>query len=312
MGDVAPWALDCGHVCGEDVPFRWDVHRRSTLGAVIEDEWSLPPVGYVEPDFFPWLLACCAQVVARSENADLVFIGRSPENLYDHLCGLLAGTSWARRPRLLQFSAAWGTRDMTPARVTSFRRYSATQGLDPRAIGTRSRPVALVDLVCTGKTLGVLVALLHAWAYECGVPWRAVRSRLRVVALVNRAWHSGMDRPSDGDWQETSDWVPRYLAPGTVRNIAVEHDRWCFLGNDEAKVTPSYAPPRWGTIEAARRPTEWPQREIAFRLAYGLYAYGQTRACRLEFARLLARESAMAQPWCRALVQELRLGRASH
>lgn len=295
---------------GQDVPFRWDVRQRGTVGVVIDEDWTLPPIGYVEPGFYVWLRACCALVVARSAGGDLVFVGRSPENLYDHLRGLLAGTSWADRPRLLQFSARCGPCDLTPSRVASFRRYCAAVGLHPRDLAARGRPLALVDLVCSGETLGILVGLLAVWARECGVPWRAVRARLRIIALVNRAWHSGTDRPASDDWQELSAWVALYLAPGAVRNIAIDAHWWGFLGNDEAKVTPSYTPPRWGTDEAARRPAHWPQREVALRLAYGLYAYGETRECRLAFARLLAHEPAMAAPWCRALVGELRRGPA--
>lgn len=289
-----------------DVPFRWDVRSRSTLGAVFPEDWSLPGAVAVHPGFGDWLTRCCAHILARSEQGDLYFVGRSPENLYDHLCGLLADTSWAGRVHLLQFSAGAGVKHTSSAAIVSFRRYCGGLGLDPRAIAERGRPIVFVDLVCGGGTLGNLVRLLHSWARECGVPWRAVKPRLRIVALVNASWHSGTDRLSANDWQETSDWVPRYLAPRAVHNIALPSDRWCFLGNDEAKVTPSYTPSRWGTEEAATRPAHWAERTLALPLAFGLYAYGKTRERRLLLARLLARDVAMKQVWCRQLVCELR------
>lgn len=298
-------------VVDADVPFRWDVHRRSTLGTYLSPEFSLPHTVDVDAGFADWLTRCCARVVARSEGGDLYFVGRSPENLYDHLCGLLEDTSHADMLHLFQFSTGKGIQEARPAGVRSLRRYMTALGLDPRDVAARSRPVVLVDVVCSGGTFCELVSLLCAWAREEGVPWRAIRRRLRIVALVNASWHSGMDRPSDNDWQERSDWVPRHLAPRAVHNVVISYKWWTLIGNELVKVTPSYTPVRWGAPEAMRRPDPSVTPSAALPLAYGLYAYGERRERRLLFARLLARDVAMKQRWCRSLVRELRQGRAT-
>src|SRR5918997_5672877 len=82
-----------------ETPFRWDLTRRNQLGNLIAGEraWAY--------DAFPdHLLPCCSRVLAFAGDSDLVFIGRSPESIFDHLSGLLFSTSWFDRLELLHFS----------------------------------------------------------------------------------------------------------------------------------------------------------------------------------------------------------------
>src|SRR5688572_2522645 len=80
-------------------PFRWDLTRRNQLGKLIEGEKA-----QTYDAFSDQLLHCCARVLALGGDSDLVFVGRSPESIFDHLSGLLLDTSWFDRLELLHFS----------------------------------------------------------------------------------------------------------------------------------------------------------------------------------------------------------------
>jgi hypothetical protein len=68
------------------------------------------------PELLLELARCCARVLAFAGDSDLVFVGRSPESLFDLLSGFLEGTSRAGRASLLNspFSCCRvGARPMT-------------------------------------------------------------------------------------------------------------------------------------------------------------------------------------------------------
>jgi hypothetical protein len=81
-----------------DLPFRWNLARREQLGSLVEG----PPaaLGSIVND----IRECCARVVAMAGDSELVFVGRSPESLYDYLSGAFAGTGWEERAVLLNLS----------------------------------------------------------------------------------------------------------------------------------------------------------------------------------------------------------------
>jgi hypothetical protein len=144
---------------GRDVirPFRWDVTRRSQLGSLVETEL---PETY--PEFEEDLLACSARMLGLAGDSDLVFIGRSPQPVFDLLSGLLAETSWNDRLQLLNV----GLRRVEAPNAEQLRAiypYFAEVGLEPHALARRRRATALVDVVDTGETLGILLTFLNKW-----------------------------------------------------------------------------------------------------------------------------------------------------
>src|SRR5215813_9489057 len=82
-----------------DSPFRWNITNRRYLGSLVEGEKAA-----TYDCFLNELLECCSHVLALANDSDLIFVGRSPENIFDHLSGLLYETSWAGRLELVQFS----------------------------------------------------------------------------------------------------------------------------------------------------------------------------------------------------------------
>lgn len=85
--------------------------------------------------FLRRLMDCTARVVAAAGDSDLVFVGRSPESLYDLLSGLFLDTSWQGRLTLLQFSVGYTERSVAcfqePESLSTFRGYLENLGLSP-------------------------------------------------------------------------------------------------------------------------------------------------------------------------------------
>ena len=161
------------------LPFRWDFAAR------------LPDLSQVTPTADPWpgyrgqLLALTVRVVQALDGADPVFVGRSCESIFDLLGALLTGTRRAGAPRLLLFSAFARDRvDLEHAlRCPSLRANFTQAGLDPTRLVSRKRPIALVDVVSSGATLGRVVRALARWCEEVGGDWPAVCRKLRICLL---------------------------------------------------------------------------------------------------------------------------------
>jgi hypothetical protein len=278
--------------------FRWDITRREQLGRLVLDD---------EPD--PWFAIileevrlCCARVIAMAGDARLVFLGRSPESLYDYLTGALAGTSWARRCTLLNISlkgsdCVWTDLDSTTR--SAFSEQFRARDLDPAAIAASDHPIALVDLIYGGETFGKLTALLFAWAAAERVDDRALRRRLRIVGITERQ-DAG---PKSQRWRRL-DWAERF-PPRAVKGVSIPPWFWTRLGDSEQKVSRSNPPARWADPEMAR-PPRGPQHVEGLRLALALHNAGRASVERDALAAAIANEPAIRHRWCRTLVSELR------
>jgi hypothetical protein len=255
------------------VPFRWDVTRRDQLGAL---------VGAAQPpecaELLTPLLPCAARVLAFAGDADLTFVGRSPESLFDLLSGLLFDTSWFERLSLLHFSMRWtdlGTIDAEhPQAIGALRSYLQTLALDPGSIATRPRPVALVDWVQTGGTFGNLVEQLRTWSDECGQDWSSVRRRLRIVGITERTHNS----PNTWRWHQHADWMT-LMGSGRVKNVSMHGGWWNYFAQRQSKVSPSHTPARWAVEDIATPGRDSDQLQ-ALREAHGLFELGRLDATR--------------------------------
>lgn len=282
-----------------EVPFRWDITRRDQLGSLVEGESAAAYGGFTDH-----LLACCSRAVAFAGDSDLIFVGRSPESVFDHLSGLLFDTSWFDRLVLLHFSMRFreeaDIRKEHPGAVQALRACLERLGLHPEGIATRLRPAAFIDLVATGDTFGRLVTFLHNWSRDVGYDWNAVRRRVRLVGITERTKTS----PKTWRWQQHAAWLP-LVGRGSVKNVSVPRDLWNYLGNYQDKVSLSHTPSRWGD-EALSSPARHDGQLRALRLAFELFESGRQKGRKEQFVSLLVREPAMRYGWFRMLAQELR------
>lgn len=278
-------------------PFRWDVARAEQLGSLLEGPAEAP-----YPGFFEDLADCAARVLGRAADRDLVFVGRSPENLFDYLSGVLAETSWADRIRLLNISNRFRTaaqiRAEDPAAYAALKEHFRSLGIDPRSLLAGGAPVSLVDLVHSGGTFGELMGFYGGWCAETGEDPRGLVAKLGFLGILIRKKTS----PNTWRWWQNLGWVREYRVR-EIRNVTVSRRFWCYLGNDQPKVSPAYPPDEWGDPARARPPRE-EEHLAALRLAHGLFRRGVAE--RREFAGRLARLPAMKEAWLRGLVGELR------
>jgi hypothetical protein len=274
-------------------PFRWDVTRRSELG-------SLPNVDLPETysGFHADLLACAARVVAFAGESDLVFVGRSPQPLFDLLSGLLFDTSWNARLSLLAVSMSYTAR-VDAESVRGLAPYLMQLELDPAALSKRRRPVAFIDIVSSGRTFGMLLELLHLWSNDVGADWRAVARRVRFVGLTERTKTS----PNTRRWQQQAEWVHR-LRPATIKNVSVPYELFASL-NELPKTNYQFGE-GWWDEESFARPRRDDEARVALALAVDLFDRGRSGDVRRRFARALADEPAMAESWFRSLALEIK------
>ncbi len=278
-------------------PFRWDVRRREQLGRLLSGE---TPETY--PGFVPDLRRCAARVVAAAGDARLVFVGRSPESLFDYLSGVFSRNPWKDRLALVNLSLRTGVgvgdADSVKAR-TALREHLASFAITPQRVSSGDRPLALVDLVDTGSTFKGTVAQLASWARQEGIDVAAVRRRLRIVGVTWRTKTS----PKTFRRHQHADRL-RVFPRIKVRNVSAP-DTGDFLGNRQPKVSASHPPWRWAD-ETYAFPPRHESHTAALRLAVHIYTLGATKAERVAFSSELPKTTAMREPWCRTLVAELR------
>jgi hypothetical protein len=284
------------------------VTRRERLGRLAEGP---PAESY--PGFADDLRTCCARVVSAAGHLagpaagepDLLFVGRSPESLFDYLRGVCRRTGWFDRQRMLHFSmrgdvAERHLRRDYPTGLAALRVYFATLGLDPVSLLTRSQPAVLVDLVCNGETFFNLVRLLRRGCFERGVPWHAARRSVRLVGLTRRE----PKLPATYRWHLHGPAID-CLERGAARSVPLPERLWDYLGNRQPKVAESYPPARWGREDAGHA-FRSADHAPALRLALSLYEAAQEREERLSFIRELVSAGGLRLASLRTLASQLR------
>ena len=282
-------------------PFRWTIAKREQLGTLVS---GAQPT--MERAFLSELRHTAARTLAIADDADLAFIGRTPENLYDYLSGAFAGLKNTPKLHLVQFSLRWleseGGLALKPKNVAAIAAYLREERVDPAAIARRPRPLALVDVVADGGTMRSLTHILHLLARRGGVDWNAVQRRLRIIGLRTREKNS----PNTWRWQQNQDWL--HLIPDVeIKNVSADWKFIYHITGSQPKVTTSFHPGRWSEPEAGR-PDLSAERREAIALAARLYDLGRTREERRALSQRIARTVQMRQPATRALALSLRHG----
>jgi hypothetical protein len=280
-------------------PFRWNIAKREQLGRLVEI-----PQAEIYPDFLDELEDCCSRVIAFCDNSDLIFVGRSPESLFDYLSGLLAETSWASRCSILNISARGSCieeyQEDYPKAIPAIREQLEALGLSPEQIVRKARSLALVDIVSSGSTFGNITALLTQWHKEQGGAKKSLRRKLRYVGLTLREKTS----PKTWRWQQQVEWA-KNIPSRYIKNVSVSLTLAQYLASGQDKVSKSNPPWRWGDVELIEPPREI-EHLRALGLALALYERGTLKDSRQKFSSRLSRLPSMKHRWYRALVTEIR------
>jgi hypothetical protein len=275
-------------------PFRWDLAGGYRLGSVL-DRSLAPPLSYLGE-----LTECAGRVLARCDDAGLYFVGRSADSVFDLLTGALAGTSWRRQLHRLPLSLSEARADLTTAEARQLRVNLAAEGLAPRVLARRRRPVAFVDLVYAGRTYENLFCQIEAWVSSESAPWAAVRSRLRFIGITGREKTS----PKTWRWQQHAQWTGE-LPPRAITNVSIPPALWGLLGNRQPKIQPSFRRDSWDD-PAVAVPRRDEGTRTALAEAVALVEAGGSPPTRLRLARVLTAEPAISSRWLRELAAELR------
>jgi hypothetical protein len=288
-----------GHT-DEYKPFRWDLSKREQLPTLIPISDKLSKEWLA---FEGELRISAAKVIAAAGDTDWVFVGRSPENLFDYLSGVFQGIPGAPSLTLLLFSLRANIEDVArdkPRAVSALGSYFTTERLDPNSIAAYGKAVTFIDVVDTGHTFRNLVRCLQLWSKQQRCDWNAVQRRIRFVGLTARQKTS----PNAWRWQQHQNWL-RELPDAKVKNISIP--LWVLQWTADLlhKATPSHTVDRWAEIRGGRR--IWSkERDLALKTACRLYDLGSTRPERIALAGRITRHQNMSDPWLRAIVLKLR------
>jgi len=280
-------------------PFRWNLAKREQIGDLAEVTAAEAYPAYADD-----LRRAAALVLARAGDSDLVFVGRSPEPLFDYLSGILEGVREAPSLTLMHFSApnlpAEKLARMHRPELNALFAYFVSERLDPKSLASYGKQVRFIDVVASGQTFGALVDLLRHWSELQGADWNVVERRIGFVGLTRREATS----PSVWRWWQHQPW-PAQLTKTPITNVAVPGAFWGFIANNDQKVTASHWLERWGALEAAAPPRD-AHRLRGLRLALDNYDRGRDKDGRARFVRELTQLPEMRQAWLRSLVLRLR------
>ena len=280
-------------------PFRWNLAKREQIGDLSDVS---PPNRYAS--YFDDLRSTAALVLARSGDSDLVFVGRSPECLFDYLSGITEGVAAAPSLTLLQFSAPNEPVDDLAKRhraeLDALRGYFCSERIDPSSIATYGKQVRFIDVVASGQTFGTIVDYLRYWAQVQGADWNVVQRRIGFVGITRQEPTS----PNTWRWWQNQDWVGE-LTKTPITNVSVPGYFWGFIANNNEKVTPSHWLRRWASLDAME-PRRDEIRLRGLRLALENYDRGRDTGERAKFIRALTELPEMREAWLRSLILRLR------
>ncbi len=282
-------------------PFRWSLTKREQLGTLVDT--VVKPIRLTD-EFLSDLRAVCARVLALSGAANLAFIGRSPENLFDYLSGVFADIEPAPNRHLIQFSLRYagegGVAAMPADQLSGLFDYFTEEGVDAASIATGARPLALVDFVAYGGTMENLITLLKLQAERDQVDWNAVQRRLMIIGLTTRTKNS----PNTWRWQQEQDWLG-LIPDAVIKNVSAPSRFIFYIANIQPKVTRSHHPGQWAEPrETAATPSADQQRALLH--ALGLFERANTKDEKARLAALIAKTKQMKSPAVRRLVLQLK------
>lgn len=278
-------------------PFRWNLQKREQLGGLVSGEIVSSYVGYETE-----LAECAAKLLARSANRKLIFVGRSPENIYDYLAGVLQNTSYQNNIDLLnisnRFRDPFKIRNELPDSFSAIKAHFLELEISPEQLITSSQGICFADLVSEGGTFENIFRFLEMWSREERQDFRAIQNKLGFVGVTQRTKNS----PNTWRWQQNAKWVADHKAV-YIKNLSISWILWDYLGNQQNKVANTNPPETWGSSDLLLPPRE--ERNInALKQAFHIYNLGLNQ--NKEFAGTLATTWEFREPWLRELVAELK------
>lgn len=274
------------------IPFRWQVNNKSALGKLLDENFTYDSVYHTD------LQQLTASILAFSDDAQLCFVGRSLDNVYDYLSGLYANTPRENDNTCLNISL-WGLslkkiEKQHPNSIQLLKNHCDALSLNPKDILQNNRPTCIVDVVCEGGTYEEIYHFYIEWAGALGINIKDFAKKLRFIGVTAR----GKNSPNAWRWQQHYEWTSNLKAQ-QIKNVSVDGRYWSHIADIQVKSTNSNQPKNWSIKSAPN----YAEANIAgLNEAYFLYHLATQTKERQTFITLLNQKTdAQKQDWLRKL-----------
>jgi len=245
-------------------PFRWDIKKREQLGQLLDGEIATFYSGYLKE-----LRVCSAKVLEYSDDRRMVFVGRSAENIFDYLSGILENTLFENRVEILNISNRFyqikALAKEAPDSYYALKQHFEALGISPKQLIADKHGICFVDLVSEGFTFDRLFEFVEWWCNEESIDKQSVWRKIKFLGITGRSKNS----PNTYRWYQHAGWL-KYKYKIASQSISISQRMWHYMGNIQCKVTETNKPDSWTNDEILVPPREKEQLK-ALRLAYIIY-----------------------------------------
>ena len=280
-------------------PFRWNLKKREQLGRLVNG--AEVNLSYIED-----LRKCSAKVLARSDKKRLIFVGRSPENIFDYLSGVFQYSSWEKKLDNLNISNRFKKIDdiamESPESYMALKEHFSVLGIAPCQLIFCRYGICFVDLVCEGFTFDRLFELYSRWCKEEALDVVSVWKKVRFLGITSRTKNS----PNTWRWYQDADWLVNNRDI-TAQSISIDRYFWNHMGNFQPKTINPNRPKNWSD-ESILNPPRDEKRLEALSMAYQFYKFGLND--KLNFSKELSKLQEFKEPWVRELSLQIKNSKA--
>jgi len=280
-------------------PFRWNLKRREQLGELLVGDSEL-----AYPDYEHELMDCAVKVVARSSNRKIIFVGRSPENIFDLLSGVFGNSTQESDIGLLNISNRFQDiqqiKNTHPRSIMALKEYFTELEIAPKQLLDSEKGICFADLVAYGGTFEQLFLFLRLWSEDERHDFHSIVRKIGFIGITQRQKNS----PNTWRWQQNADWVANNKDL-YIKNVSVPTSLWDYLGNRQKKVARTNVPEYWGESEIMNPPRDENNLK-SLRQAYHIYLKGIDQ--KKYISSQLSQTAEIREPWLRQLAKEIKDG----
>lgn len=271
-------------------PFRWNIKKKEQLGSLLgKTRLSLPRL-YIKE-----VRECAAKVLSRSNNKKMIFVGRSPENIFDYLSGVLQNTKMEQNIDILNISTSFYDINKLarklPESYKALKDHFKLLKISPDQIISTKQGICFVDLVSSGSTFDNLFEFINKWCIDDKVDRNAVWRKIKFLGITMRTENS----PNTYRWYQHAIWLTHDIKI-KAQSISVSRNTWLYWGNYQSKSSNTNKPETWGNEQILLPPRE-KERLVALRVAYTIYHRGLQE--KLIFSKEFAKLPEYKEKWLR-------------
>lgn len=245
-------------------PFRWNIKKKEQLGKLLIGERAWHYSGYLQE-----LRECSVKVLARSQHKRMIFVGRSAENIFDYLSGILDKTLEADNLDMLNISNRFYSinelAQKEPKTYMALKEHFILLNIAPKQLIHAKKGICFVDLVCEGSTFDRLFEFIERWCKEEQIDKKSVWCKIKFLGITSRKKNS----PNTFRWYQDSIWT-NYKFKIETQSISISTRMWDYMGNRQNKVTSTNSPSTWRD-ERILLPFREDENLKALRLAFYIY-----------------------------------------